>query len=163
MCKIPHSSNQRQAESIDTPKLKFKRRLRMELDASGTSEKAVALEARIDFGQFSRMLDATYTDALHAHHIPAFVRECGPGLMRWLAVQCGGTYQHDILPVRSDDSPLVLIGLLAHQSGHSIQHLIQDLQDGQWSPEERLAALPGLRKLHTVIETLIQDAEGSSK
>ena len=159
MCKITPGSNQRQPELIDTPKLKFKRRLRMEMDATGTSEKAVAMEARIDPGQFSRMLDATYTEALHAHHIPAVVRECGPGFMEWVAIQCGGTYIHDSASTHVEAPPGMLTGMLAHEVGDVVQQVFQDLLDGSWSKEERISRIAALRKVELIAKSLREDAE----
>ena len=155
------SVNQCQGKSLDTPKLKFKRRIRMELDATGVPCKAVSIEAGLDPGFFSRAIRDEHDEAIHAHSLPAITRELGPGLMTWLAGQCGGTYQHGAEIGHIEAQPTVLIGLLAHESGDLIQQLIQDLADADWSPKERAARIPSLRKLHSIVESLLADAEGS--
>ncbi|MCE5282538.1 MAG: hypothetical protein LLG93_10595 [Deltaproteobacteria bacterium] len=109
------------------------------------------------------MLNDKYQDAFPLHKLPAQVAEQGPGLIEFVAMQCGGTF------VSSDPGPAApgslcdLIGLLAHQSGHTVQVLVQDLNDMVWSPEERLAAIPGLRKLRLVVDTLLTEAEAGVK
>ena len=153
-------SQQRQPEKLDTPKLKFKRRIRLELESSGVPHKAVAIEAGLDAGFFSRAIRDDHDEAIHAHSLPAITRELGPGLMEWLAGQCGGTYQHGADAQHIEAAPAVLIGLLAHHSGDTLQQLIQDLQDQDWTPAEKAARIPGLRKLHQIVESLLADAEG---
>ena len=99
-----------------------------------------------------------------SHDIPAWrlvawTRTYGWGLLRWIVSQCGGEIVVPTAP-RQVQAPSILIGLLAHHSGNSIQQLIQDLADNHWSPEERLLTLPLLRKLRQVIDDLLHHAEG---
>lgn len=74
--------------------------------------------------------------------------------------KCGGTYTHGSDAQHIEAAPAVLIGLLAHHSGDTLQQLIQDLQDQEWTPAEKAARIPGLRRLHQVVESLLVDAEG---
>lgn len=153
--------SQQQPESLDPARASMKSRLRFEVEASGLPHKAVAIGIGMDQGQFSRVLSDEHKDALHAHTIPMLTRELGPGLIEWLAVRCGGTYIHGAESCRSEP-PVVLIGLLARQSGATIQQLIQQLEDHAWSPGECRRSIPALRKLHDLVGDILRQAEGGA-
>lgn len=146
-------------ESGDAARAALKNRLRFEVAASGLPHKAVAIGIGMDQGQFSRVLSDEHKEALHAHSLPHLTRELGAGLMQWLALRCGGTYVHGLESAPSEP-PVVLLGLLARQSGSTLQQLIQQLEDNDWNPYERRAAVPALRKLHHLVSDLLQQAEG---
>ena len=152
-------SSQRQSVIVDTAKTKFKRRLRLELEVTGVEPKAVYTEAGIDKGAFSRICNNESPDALHAHHLPAVTRELGPGLMEWIAMQCGGTYRHGEKTSVSELTPQCLLSLLAKTEGEVLQQMILQLEDNEWSPQEQREALPGLRNLVQVTLALISQAE----
>lgn len=152
-------SHQRQQVSVDTPKLKFKRRFRLVLEATGVPHKAVAIEAGIDPGFLSRAIRDEHDEAIHAHHLPALTRELGSGLMEWLAVQCGGVYIHGGESSHIEDSPGILTGMLAHEVGGVVKQVFQDLVDGEWSTEERTSRIPALRKIEMLAKSLREDAE----
>lgn len=149
---------QPQPESLDPARASLKSRLRLEVESSGLPHKAIAIGIGMDQGQFSRVLSDEHKDALHAHTLPMLTRELGPGLIEWLAVRCGGTYIHGAEPCRTEP-PVVLIGLLAQQSGATVQQLIQQLEDHVWSPGECTRAIPGLRKLHNLVGDILHQAE----
>lgn len=153
----PGQSNQ--ARSYDPLKAKAKARLRFEIEAAGLPQKALAIGLRTSDAILSRILAEHCPDDLAAYKVPALTRELGPGYMEWLALQCGGVYHHGECQ-QSGQAVTVLVGLLAKQSGATVQELIQDLSDHEWSAQERQEALPGLRKLHAVIESLIREAGG---
>ena len=154
---------QDQMENLDrTMKAKIKRRLRLELEVNGIgNQKALAIATNTDEGALSRMLSAKCEDTFPLHKLPAQVLEHGPGLMEYVALQCGGVYHHgETLPAIPDD-PLSLAGLIAIQAGKSVQQIIQDARsDNEWTALERQDAIPGLRKLIAVATSLLQEAEG---
>ena len=156
------SGAQSQPENLDkTLKRKFKRRLRLELELARLDQKPVAMGTGTDEGQFSKMLADHCQECFPLHRVPLFIQEVGPGLMEFLALQCGGIYHHGEEPHYLRSTPLVLVGMLANLSGKTVQQLLQDFQDHKdWSREERQADLPNLRKLRSVVDTLIHDAEG---
>lgn len=153
----PHQSNP--SRSFDPLKGKAKARLRLEIAAIDLPHKALAIGLRTSDAQLSRILAEHCPDDLPAYKAPAVTRELGPGFMEWLAVQCGGTYIHNQSAPTNGETVSVLVGLLARQSGATVQELIQDMADHVWTPQERAEALPGLRKLGTVINCLIHQAE----
>ena len=158
---VAGSAPQDQSRFVDPMKTKSKARLRLELESLGISHKALAYGTRTAEAQLTRYLGDQYTDDLPSYKIPAVVRELGPGYMEWLALQCGGAYHHGEHHL-AHHSVTVLVGLLARQSGATLQQLIQDLSDQNWSSTERQADLPGLRKLRGIVEELIQGAEGGA-
>ena len=156
---VAGSAPQGQSRTIDPMKLKSKRRLRLEHELSGLSNKALAIGLTTSEAQLTRYEGEQYPDDLPAHKIPALTQEAGPGFMEWLSIQCGGTFTHDrALP---NHQPIgVLIGLLAKTSGATIQEMVEALEDHHWSPEERRDNLPGLRKLQAIVGALVSEAEG---
>lgn len=158
---VAGSAPQSQSRTVDPLKLKSKARLRKEVDPelSGQSQKAIAIDLLISDPQLSRYMGDQYPDDLPAHKVPRLTRSVGPGYMEWLAIQCGGTYHHGEYAPTSAPVP-VLIGLLARQSGNTLQQLIQDLSDHEWTPAERQADLPGLRKLRDIVGALLHESEG---
>jgi hypothetical protein len=142
-----------------TQKNKVKQRLRFEIELTGTPQKALAASTCTDVATISKMLDEKYRESPYAHMIPGITREMGPGFMEWLAMQCGGIYLHGAEPLAYPGTLRDLIGTLAHQSGSTIQELVRDLKDSGWEAEARCAAIPGLRTLRNVIDTLIFTAE----
>lgn len=142
-------------------KAKTKRRLRLEHELSGLSNKALAIGLNTAEAQLTRYEGEQYQDDLPVHKVPALTQEAGPGFMEWLALQCGGTYTHGHSTTAAGHPPItVLIGLLAKASGASIQEMVQALEDHDWSADERRDNLPGLRKLQAIVHTLVQEAEG---
>jgi hypothetical protein len=159
---VGSTAPQDQPRTVDPLKLKSKARLRLELAASGLPQKALAYGIRSCPAQVTRYLGDEYSDDLPAHKVPHLISELGPGYMEWLALQCGGSYHHgETVPAAPPIT--VLVGLLARQSGNTIQQLIQDLSDHNWSSNERQADLPGLRKLHGIVEAILQLAEGGGQ
>lgn len=157
---VAGSAPQGQSQPLDPMKAKAKRRLRLEHEISGLSNKALAIGLNTSEAQLTRYEGEQYQDDLPAHKIPALTGELGPGYMEWLAVQCGGTFHHGECTPATEQPLTVFVGLLAKHSGTTIQQLIQDMQDHHWTPQERRDALPGLRKLQGIVETLIHEAEG---
>lgn len=160
---IAGSATQGQSQPFDPLRAKSKARLRLELEAAGIPHKALAYGIMTPEAMLSRILADHCPDDLPSYKIPALTRELGPGYMEWLALQCGGVYQHGATAPGLQKPIAVLVGLLAKQSGDTIQKLIQDLEDHDWSMEERQVQLPGLRKLHAIVGTLIQQAEGGAQ
>ena len=142
--------------SIDPQRKKFKARLRREVEISEIPQKAFAYGLKTSEAQLTRYLGDQYPNALHDHELPAVTRELGPGYMEWLAIQCGGVYHHGEHAPHCHQSVVVVIGLLAKQSGAVVQQLLQDLKASGKHDE-----LPGLRRLKILVETLIADVEGS--
>ncbi len=160
MCRsVGSTPNQDQLRSIDQLKLKCKARLRLEVATSGIPQKALAYDIRSDEAKVSRYLSDQYPDDLPLWRIPLVTTSLGPGLMQWLAIQCGGSYHHGEQPPHCHQSVTTLIGLLARQSGNVVQKLLQDLNTHISQQED----LPGLRKLAGIVESLIQDVEGGAQ
>jgi len=160
---IAGSATQGQSRSVDSRKLKFKRRLRLEAELSGIPHKALAYGLATSDAQLSRYKGDQYPDSLHDYEIPDLTHELGPGFMEFLALQCGGVYTHGAAATSNQPPVAVLIGLLAKTSGDSVQQLVQALEDHDWSQEEKLASLPVLRKLYSIVGALLQDAEGGAR
>lgn len=156
---VAGSAPQSQSRTVDPMKPKAKRRLRLEHELSGLSNKALAIGLNTAEAQLTRYEGEQYQDDLPAHKLPALTHELGPGYMQWLAIQCGGTYHHGEYAPTPAPVP-VLIGLLARQSGTTLQQLIQALSDHEWTPAERQADLPGLRKLRDIVGALLHESEG---
>lgn len=161
------SAHQDNPQSIDLGDLKrrSKARLRFELDEDlcGLPKKNIAILLAFAPEQLSRCLGENYPDDLPAHKVPAVTRKIGPGYMEWLAEECGGVYHHGERPPHSHTSVTTLIGLLAKQGGSVVAQLLQHLNDHIWTLDERHQDVSGLRKLQSIVETLIRDAEGGGQ
>lgn len=149
------------SRAIDPLKLKLKARLRAETDPNicGQAQKAIAYDLRTSDAQLTRYLGDQYPDDLPAHKVPHLTRSTGPGYMEELARLCGGVYHHGEHAPHLHQDVVVVIGLLANQSGKVVQQLLQDLNKHLNQKED----LPGLRKLRTLVETLIADVEGGGE
>nr|WP_320131979.1 hypothetical protein [uncultured Holophaga sp.] len=156
---LPAPQDQHQGERFDPLKFQAKRRLRLELEASGQDQKPLAIEARVDDAKVTRWLHDKYVDDLPAYKVPAITRQWGPGFMEWLAIQCGGVYHHGEQVEHLRLPAVALVGLLARESGCTVQQLIQDLEDMHWSPDEKQARLPQLRKLLQIVQAFVAEAE----
>lgn len=135
-----------------TRKLNSKRELRAELEFSGTQHKALAIALDMDQGQLSRVLSDGCQEEPVVSDLPGITRELGPEYMQRVAIRCGGTYHHGEERTCLQAPTAVLVGLLAKGS-----------QDNHWSPAERAAQVPGLRKLHSVIGAMLAQAEGGAE
>jgi hypothetical protein len=140
-------------------KFKIKSRLKLETVMNGDNQKALAIATNTDDGALSRMLSPRCEDAFPVHKMPAQVREQGPGLMEYLAIQCGGVYHHGEAEHHLHGTPGRLCGLLAKETGVTIQQLVQHMEDRVWSEDERQSDIPHLRKLISIASTLLKDAE----
>ena len=161
MCSsVGRTSPQDQTRPLDPLRPKSKARLRHEVDPeiSGQSQKAIAIDLRVDEAQLSRYLSDQYRDDIPAHKVPALTRSIGPGYMEWLGIQCGGVYHHGETAPHCHKSVTTLLGLLAKQSGTVVQQLLQDLGNHIDKNQD----LPGLRRLKTTVEELIADVEGGA-
>jgi hypothetical protein len=154
-----HDPAQGKADNLE--RLKLKARFRLEIESAGLPQKAVAIGAGIDEGHLSRLLNDSHGDALPAHKLPAITRELGPGLMEWIALQCGGVYVHGTEAQHIEAAPGVLTGMLAHEVGDVVQQVFQDMADGSWSADERMSRVAALRKVVLVAQSLLADAEGA--
>lgn len=152
---------QLQARSLDVMRLKLKRQFRLEIELSGVPQKAIAIEGGLDESQMSRMLSDACLDSIRAHELPFVTREIGPGLMEWLAEQCGGVYTHAQDYQRCYQVGHALIGMLAHESGTLVQGLVGDFADGIWQNEEKAQRIPGLRRVAQIVDALLREAEAS--
>ena len=166
MCSsVGSTSPQDQTRIVDPLKLKSKARLRKEVDpeVSGQSQKAIAIDLRTSEPQLSRYLGDQYPDDLPSYKVAHLTRSVGPGYMEWLATQCGGAYHHGEQAPHSHATVYALIGLLAKQGGTVVQQLLQHLEDHIWSEAERQQDVAGLRKMKTLVESLLAEAEGGAK
>jgi hypothetical protein len=157
MCRsVGSASHQNQQRSIDHLKLKFQARFRLEVQASGIPQKALAFDIGTDDAKVTRYLSDQYPDDLPLWRIPLVTASVGPGLMEFTAIQCGGTYHHGEHAPHCHESVMVLVGLLAKQSGAAVQQLLQDIDTHLTAAKD----LPGLRRLKGTLEALIADVEG---
>lgn len=136
---------------------RFKRQVRLEVELAEFKVEAAAHEMDCDPSLISHWGGERGCD-MPAWRLVRWTRTFGTGLMEWLALQCGGSFVHGQDPAPTA-SPMVLVGLVARQSGLTIQQILQSLQDREWSASERQADLPRLRKLRDLVDQLIQQAD----
>lgn len=134
---------------------RFKRQMRIFIEISGLSQKAVAMGMGVPSGTLTRWLSDAYPDAMGGHHFPDWTREVGPELEDWSAEQNDGG---DISALESEP-PLTLAALLAVAAGKEVGQLLQDIQSG-WDPHSRLGDVVGLHKLRAIVDALIAEGQG---
>lgn len=133
---------------------RYKRILRMELEASGRSQKSIAAGMDLDQGHLSRVLSPTHQDCLSVQHLEGWDREVGHGLIDYILEQ------RETLSTGHGASAAVLTQLMARQHGKAISDLIPTLMDGVITAEEAKFLQPTLhRYLHTVTE-LVRQVDG---
>ena len=156
---LAFNAGQNHLEKIDrAAKNKFKSRLRLELELAGIPQKALAYATNTDEGQLSRILNDKYEDVFPAHKLPLLTREMGPGVMEWLAVQCGGIYSHGAEPPLIEGSLATLVGSLAAQAGECVKQLIFVMESDHIHDKQEV--IVGLRVLAQNIQSLLAHAEG---
>lgn len=149
-----HSLNhQCNGSSVDPGKLRIKRRMRLELELSGRQHKAISIGMGVDQAILSRWLNDQYPDVMPSHRLPDWEREVGPGLWEWLE------QERPAAPSQQHPDIAGLTILLAKVGGQCVSELIQALADHEWSEDERRANLPALRKLQSVVNALVHEAE----
>lgn len=156
---ISTAPNQGHPETLDPQRLALKRRLRMELDAAGLPHKALAIECGVDQALVSRWISEEHRDMPGVHHLAAITRELGNGFVRALVARCGLELADTPTQPREADDLYKLVSLLAGKSGNTVQALVEQLADGDWTTAERRISLPGLRNLHQVTGALVARAE----
>lgn len=158
---LDYANTQRHQENIDrTAKAKVKHRLRLEIELAGIPQKALAIGAHLDEGQLSHMLSDKSEETLPAHKIPAVVQELGPGLMEWLAIQCGGLYSHGAEGPLIEGPLATLVGKLAHQTGEVVQQLIFVMESKHINIDEQKDVIAALRGMAQTIQALLNTTEG---
>ena len=158
---LAYENPQRHLENIDrAAKVRMKHRLRLELELAGIPQKALAIGARIDEGQLSRMLSDRNEEALPAHKFPVITQELGPGLMEWLAIQCGGLYSHGAEGPLIEGPLATLVGKLAHQTGEVVQQLIFVMESKHINIDEQKDVIAALRGMAQTTQALLNTTEG---
>jgi len=152
---LPGGTDQRQPQSHDESALRLKRRMQLELQLSGRQAKAVAIDLEVDPAKLSRWLSDHSPDVIPAHRLADWSRWVGGGLFAWLQRD-----QPEVgAAVHDEEEVGALAVMLATSSGATLAQLIQDLEDQHWSTTERRRALPGLRKLKAIVDSLVLQAE----
>lgn len=147
------------AGSIESPlRERLRKRIRRIAEDSDAKQSGCAHDMGVDPSLISHW---GHDCDMPLWRVPAWSNVYGPSLLEWIAIQCGGMFIPH--PSFLKQPVTVLIGLLAEQSGATINHLVRDLEDHVWTKEEKAATLPDLRKLRTILDTLIHDAEGGAR
>jgi hypothetical protein len=143
--------------SLCSPQLRrHKRQMRIFVEVSGRSQKAIALGMGVPESQLTRWLSDGYPDAMGTQRLEDWTREVGPEYEDWISEQ--NDRDEDILALESQP-PLTLAGMLAMVAGQEVNQLLQEIQAG-WDTRVRGADLVGLHKLRTLVDALIAEDEG---
>ena len=151
MCKATTSIRQFNGHT-----LALKRAMRLALENGSIAQKAVAIDLEIDEGTLSRYLSPEHPHALPLDLLPAWVDSVGDaGLLRVLAARCGYEIHTSSVKPISPEAIQQLTVLLARLSGVATGNLVQALEDGVVSNDERKACAPGLLKLQSIVNALV--------
>jgi len=145
------------AHPIDPQRKALKRVLKRALDDAGLPQKALALECGKDPALICRWLNEHEPDVPVPLDFPAITRELGFGLIEWLNIRCG--YEPGAHVMDAQGLP-VLTGCLSAQSGKAVQQLIQALEDGSISAEERTLLQPDLYRLRGTLDGILGHVGG---
>jgi hypothetical protein len=150
--------HQEMEKTVCSPKLRrVKRQMRIFLELSGISQKAVEIDMGVPKGTLTTWIQDGYPNAMGVHHLPDWTREVGPEFENWLQEQ----NDQDNVSSLITQPPMTLAAMLARISGQEVAALIQDIQSGGvWDANERNGRLPGLHKLRSIVDALIVEAEG---
>jgi len=124
---------------------KLKHRMNLELLLSGRERKAIAPDLPASQATLCDWLKEGKPSVMGAHWLPAWTREVGPGLLRWIAKEAGyGLVDQDEAgPVEVTDSAQLLALISAHH-GHVLAMIIQAREDGIIDDDERGAIWPDI-------------------
>lgn len=133
---------------------RFKKRQLLELMLSNRERKAVAPEFPVSLATLSDWMNEDKPAAMGAQWLPAWTREIGPGLLRYLAKECG----YDLVdageggPVECADSAQ-LLALISIHHGRLMGQIIQAREDGAITDQERQEIWPEICRLIRELET----------
>ena len=145
------------AHPIDPQRKALKRVLKRALDDAGLPQKALALACGKDSALISRWLNENEPDVPGPLDFPVITRELGFELIEWLNVRC--EYEPGVHAEVAQGLP-VLTGLLAGQAGRTVQQLIQALEDGTVTLEERALLHPDLYRLRGTLDGILGHVGG---
>jgi len=136
--------------------LALKKAMRLALENGSIAQKAVAIDLEIDEGTLSRYLSHEHPHALPVDLLPAWCESVGDaGVLRVLAARCGYEIHAESHKPIAPEALQQLTILLARLSGVATGNLIQALDDGVVSDDERKNNAPGLLKLQAIVNALV--------
>ena len=132
---------------------KCKNRMNLELLLSQRERKAVAPDMKISEASLCDWLMEGKNCAMGVHWLPAWTREVGSGLLRWIAKEAGyGLVDEDEAgPVEITDSAQ-LLALIAQHHGHVMALIIQAREDGIIDEQEKASVWPEICRLIRELE-----------
>lgn len=143
---------------------RFKKRMAMEVMLSRRERKAIAEDIPISQASLSDWMNTGKAAAMPTWWLPAWTREVGPGLLRWIAKEAGyGLVDEDEAgPVEVVDSAQ-LLSLIAQHHGRVMALIIQAREDGLIEEQEKAAIWPEICKLIRELEAEAEIFRPNSK
>jgi hypothetical protein len=131
----------------------FKYQQNLELMLSRRERKAVAPGFPCSEASLCDWLKEGGPAAMGAQWLPAWTREVGPGLLRWIAKECGFDLvdEDEAGPVEVTDSAQ-LLALIAVHHGRLMGQIIQAREDGNIDDQEREEIWPEVCRLIRELE-----------
>lgn len=133
---------------------KFKERMQLSVLSSRRPRKAIAEDMGVCEASLSDWLDVGKRSSKPAHHLAAWTREVGPGLLRWIARENGlglVTEAGTAGPVEMAD-PGLLLALISIHHGMLMGQIIQAREDGIIDDRERAEIWPEIQRLIRELE-----------
>jgi hypothetical protein len=151
---IPSDLSEKQVAEFQREQLRrFKKRQLLELMLSNRERKAVAPEFPVSLATLSDWFNEEKPAAMGAQWLPAWSREIGPGLLRYLAKEAGYDLVEagELGPVPVTDAGQ-LLALISTHHGRLVGQIIQAREDGQITDEERRQIWPEITRLIRELE-----------
>ena len=154
MNKFNHAGPQSHGRS-----LAYKQTQRLTLETQGLQQKAVAIDLNVDGANLCRYLADTAPEVtMPIHRLLPWYRATGDlSLLRQIVADHG--YELLMAEEHGDSlaksSPQRLMAMLSFRSGDLLAHLIQAVEDGQISAEERRNLYPEAANLLAVVQALV--------
>lgn len=143
-----------QGENFQSGMVKnLKRTMALEILLSHRERKAIAADMPCCQATLSDWLNEGKPAGMPVWWLPAWTREVGPGLLRWIAKENGLALvdQDEAGPVEVTDSAQ-LLALISHHHGHVLALIIQAREDGVIDDQERDAIWPDICRLIRELE-----------
>lgn len=161
-CSVPSIPKGNTEQIVSTTVARLKRQARLQLEQSGIPRKALAEDLYTDETRLCRWLNDDYRDRFPADLLSAWTRELGPGLLSWIARDCGydlvATDPRKFHP--ANDDPVQLVALIARHSGITISETIEAISSGgMWTAEEKRHALSAFTRLQFLVNELVEELQ----
>ena len=151
---ITSDLSEKQVAEFQRDQLKrFKKRQSLELMLSNRERKAIAPAFPVSVASLSDWLNEDRPAAMGGQWLPAWTREIGPGLLRWLAKEAGYDLVEagELGPVPVTDSAQLLALICTHH-GRLVGQIIQAREDGSIDGQERAEIWPEITRLIRELE-----------